>query len=94
MITLREVRAVAGGVAGRAWSRMLPPTRTKPPPPVRGMGTASARTLGGVLRHLRDHDGRPTAQVRLIALLAVVGLVALSAPAIVSVVRWIADLVW
>lgn len=47
-----------------------------------------------MLRHLRDPDGRPTARVRLVALLAAVGLVALSAPAIVYVVGWIVDLVW
>lgn len=57
-----------------------------------GAGWA-ARTLEGVLR-LRDFDGRPTGQVRLIALLATAGLVAISAPAIVGLLRWIADLIW
>lgn len=51
-------------------------------------------TLGGVLRQMRDSNGRPTARVRLIALLAAVGLLALSAPAIVPLVRWLAGLVW
>lgn len=43
---------------------------------------------------LRDTDGRPTGQVRLIALLAAVGLIAISAPAIVGLIGWIADLIW
>lgn len=47
-----------------------------------------------VLRNLRDEDGRPTARVRLIALLAAAGLVALSAPVVVPLLRWIADLIW
>lgn len=58
------------------------------------MGVVATRTLGDVLRHLRDQDGRPTGRVRLIALLAAVGLLALSAPAIVAVVSWVVDLVW
>ncbi len=43
---------------------------------------------------MRDEDGRPTARVRLIALLAAAGLVALSAPVVVPLLRWIADLIW
>ncbi|HSI92821.1 MAG TPA: hypothetical protein VK925_04940 [Jiangellaceae bacterium] len=43
---------------------------------------------------LRDSHGRPTGQVRLIALLAAAGLVAISAPAIVGLIGWIADLIW
>jgi hypothetical protein len=47
-----------------------------------------------VLRHLRDSTGRPSTRVRVIALLAVVGLIALTAPAIIPVVRWLAGLFW
>lgn len=47
-----------------------------------------------MLRHLRDPSGRPSTRVRVIALLAAAGLIALSAPAIIPVVRWLADLIW
>jgi hypothetical protein len=32
--------------------------------------------------------------VRLIALLAAIGLIAISAPAVLALLRWITDLVW
>jgi hypothetical protein len=51
------------------------------------------RRLETVLR-LRDSHGRPTGQVRLIALLAAIGLIAISAPAVLALLRWITDLVW
>jgi hypothetical protein len=57
-------------------------------------GAEIFRTLGGVLGQMRDSDGRPKGRVRVIALLAAIGLIAMSAPAVVPLVRWIADLVW
>ncbi|HEU4541412.1 MAG TPA: hypothetical protein VFR23_09825 [Jiangellaceae bacterium] len=47
-----------------------------------------------MLRHLRDPAGRPSTRTRVIAFLAAVGLIALSAPAIIPVVRWLAGLAW
>ncbi|HEX6337176.1 MAG TPA: hypothetical protein VFZ85_09495 [Jiangellaceae bacterium] len=47
-----------------------------------------------MLRHMRDPTGRPRARVRVIALLAAAGLIALTAPAIIPVVRWLAGLFW
>ena len=47
-----------------------------------------------MLRHLRDSTGRPSTRVRVIALLAAIGLIALTAPAIIPVVRWLAGLFW
>jgi hypothetical protein len=47
-----------------------------------------------MLGNLREPDGRPRVRTRLIALLAAVGLLGLSAPAIIPVVRWLAGLVW
>ncbi len=47
-----------------------------------------------MLRRMRDHTGGPNMKVRLVALLAAVGLLVVSAPAVLPLVRWIADLVW
>ena len=47
-----------------------------------------------MLRHLRDSTGRPSTRVRVIALLAGVGLIAITAPAIIPLVRWLAGLFW
>ncbi|HMG31504.1 MAG TPA: hypothetical protein VK585_15435 [Jiangellaceae bacterium] len=47
-----------------------------------------------MLRKMRDSTGGPTVRVRLVALLAAVGLLVVTAPAVVPLVRWIADLVW
>ena len=41
---------------------------------------------------MRDPAGRPAPLARLLALLLVVGLVALSAPVLIPVVQWIVDL--
>lgn len=43
---------------------------------------------------MRDQDGRPNGKVKLVALLTAIGLLAISAPAIVPLVRMIADLIW
>jgi hypothetical protein len=49
---------------------------------------------GSVLRKMRDPTGGPTVRVRLVALLAALGLLVVTAPVVVPLVRWIADLVW
>lgn len=43
---------------------------------------------------MRDADGRPTTRVRMLALLVAVGMLALFAPAVISLVGWLAGLVW
>lgn len=43
---------------------------------------------------MRDAKGRPTARARVLALVVAAGLVALSAPAVVSLVGWLAGLFW
>lgn len=43
---------------------------------------------------MRDGSGGPNVRVRLVALLAAVGLLVVTAPVVVPLVRWIADLVW
>ncbi|HEY9376693.1 MAG TPA: hypothetical protein VIQ02_06320 [Jiangellaceae bacterium] len=47
-----------------------------------------------MLRSLRNERGEPNIKARLVALLAVIGLLVVAAPAIVPLVRWIADLIW
>ncbi|HEX6577513.1 MAG TPA: hypothetical protein VF082_04025 [Jiangellaceae bacterium] len=47
-----------------------------------------------MLRKMRDASGGPNVRVRLVALLAAVGLLVVTAPVVVPLVRWIADLVW
>ena len=47
-----------------------------------------------VLRKMRDPTGGPTVRIRLVALLAAAGLLVVTAPVVVPLVRWIADLVW
>jgi hypothetical protein len=42
-----------------------------------------------VLPALRDSRGKPAAPLRIVALLVALGLLALAAPAIVPVVRWL-----
>ncbi len=42
-----------------------------------------------VLRSLRDHRGGPALHVRVLAALLVLGLVALSAPVVGSLLRWL-----
>lgn len=49
---------------------------------------------GSVLRKMRDPTGGPTVRVRLVALLAAAGLLVVTAPVVLPLVRWIADLVW
>ena len=51
-------------------------------------------TLGCVLRSMRDESGGPNVKTRLVALLAAIGLLVVAAPAIIPLVRWIADLIW
>jgi len=43
---------------------------------------------------MRDETGRPNLRARLVALLTAVGLLVVAAPAVVPLVRWIADLIW
>ncbi|HJU97083.1 MAG TPA: hypothetical protein VJ644_03820 [Jiangellaceae bacterium] len=47
-----------------------------------------------MLRKMRDASGGPNVRIRLVALLAAVGLLVVTAPVVVPLVRWIADLVW
>lgn len=42
-----------------------------------------------MLPALRDSGGKPAAPVRLLALLVALGMLALAAPAVVAVVRWV-----
>jgi hypothetical protein len=42
---------------------------------------------------MRGPDGSPTVRVRLLALLLAVGMLLLAAPALVPLLRWLADLV-
>jgi hypothetical protein len=44
-----------------------------------------------VLPALRDHRGKPSAPLRLLAALVVVGMLALAAPVLVPVLRWASD---
>jgi hypothetical protein len=69
---------VAGGRVTRLASRVV---LTRP-------------TLYTMLRRMRDETGGPSVRIRLVALLAAVGLLVVSAPAVLPLVRWIADLVW
>lgn len=47
-----------------------------------------------MLRGMRDDTGEPNVRTRLVALFAAIGLLVVSAPAVLPLVRWIADLVW
>jgi hypothetical protein len=47
-----------------------------------------------MLRSLRDETGKPNVKTRLVALVAAIGLLVVAAPAVVPLVRWIADLIW
>ncbi|HET6754543.1 MAG TPA: hypothetical protein VFH23_11410 [Jiangellaceae bacterium] len=47
-----------------------------------------------MLRRMRDETGGPNIKTRLVALLAAVGLLVVTAPAVVPLVRWIADQIW
>jgi hypothetical protein len=47
-----------------------------------------------MLSLLRDHRGRPSATVRLLAALVVLGMLLLAAPALMPVLRWAGDLVF
>jgi hypothetical protein len=47
-----------------------------------------------MLRSMRDESGRPNVKTRVVALLAAVALLVVAAPAVVPLVRWIADLIW
>lgn len=44
-----------------------------------------------MLPALRDGAGRPAGLLRVLALLVVLGMIALAAPAVVPVVRWVLD---
>ena len=47
-----------------------------------------------MLRGMRDETGGPNIKTRLVALLAAVGLLVVTAPVVVPLVRWIADQIW
>ena len=47
-----------------------------------------------MLRGMRDETGGPNVRTRLVALLAAVGLLVVTAPVVVPLVRWIADQIW
>ncbi|MGH8775229.1 MAG: hypothetical protein ACRDWI_08670 [Jiangellaceae bacterium] len=47
-----------------------------------------------MLRNMRDADGGPNVKIRLVALAAAIGLLVVTAPAVLPLLRWIADLVW
>jgi hypothetical protein len=47
-----------------------------------------------MLRGMRDDTGGPNLKVRLVALLAAVGLLIVTAPAVIPLVRWILDQIW
>ena len=47
-----------------------------------------------MLRGMRDETGGPNIKTRLIALLAAVGLLVVTAPVVVPLVQWIADQIW
>jgi hypothetical protein len=49
---------------------------------------------GAMLRSMRDESGGPNVKIRLVALLAAVGLLVVTAPAVIALVRWIANLIW
>jgi hypothetical protein len=52
------------------------------------------RTLVSMLGDMRDADGRPKGRTRLIALLAAIGLLAMSAPILIPIVQWISNQIW
>jgi hypothetical protein len=68
------------------------------------LATVNARAERGIprdqtyalsmLRRMRDETGGPNIKTRLVALLAAVGLLVVTAPAVVPLVRWIADQIW
>jgi hypothetical protein len=47
-----------------------------------------------MLRRMRDETGEPNIKTRLVALLAAVGLLVVTAPVVVPLVQWIADQIW
>jgi hypothetical protein len=51
-------------------------------------------TLCSMLGSMRDESGRPNVKTRLVALLTAIGLLVVAAPAVIPLVRWIADLIW
>jgi hypothetical protein len=67
-------------------------------------GTVNARAERGIPRdrtyaltmlwRMRDETGGPNIKTRLVALLAAVGLLVVTAPVVVPLVRWIADQIW
>ena len=48
-------------------------------------------SLGGVLPALRDNRGKPSAPLRVLAALVVLGLLTLAAPVLVPLLRWATD---
>lgn len=42
-----------------------------------------------MLPALRDHRGKPAAPIRVLAVLVVLGMLALAAPAVIPLVRWV-----
>ena len=47
-----------------------------------------------MLRGMRDETGGPNVRTRLVALLAAVGLLVVTAPAVIRLVQWIAAQIW
>jgi hypothetical protein len=47
-----------------------------------------------MLRGMRDETGGPNVRTRLVALLAAVGLLVVTAPAVIQLGRWIAGQIW
>jgi len=43
---------------------------------------------------MRDAKGRPSARARILALVVAAGMVVIFAPAIISLLGWLAGLVW
>jgi hypothetical protein len=54
---------------------------------------ARRRTLSGMLPALRDQRGKPAAPLRLLAVLVAVGMLVLTAPVLVPMLKWATDLV-
>jgi hypothetical protein len=47
-----------------------------------------------MLRGMRDDSGGPNVKTRLLALLAAMGLLIVTAPAVIPLIRWIVDQLW
>ncbi len=56
-----------------------------------GTNEVARRTLGAMLRQMRDATGGPNVRIRLLALAVAIGLLLLSAPMLIPVLRWALD---